>query len=486
MSQRPKSVAESALITVAMRWTDRSIGFVSTLILARLLVPEDFGVIAMASLVIGLADVFFDLGVNVALIQNKTPSQEHYDTAWTLRLIQTTLAATLVVVASPWAAAYFNDARVVLVVQVLAVSLVLSGLENIGVVTFQKEMQFGREFRFLFCKRILGFIVTIVAAWFIRSYWALVIGALAGRTFGVALSFVMHPMRPRLGLKKFGEIFSVSQWMLVRSIGGYFQLNLHFAIVGARESASVLGAYSLASEISALPTSELLAPINRVLFPAFVRVKHDLVQLKRVVLLAQGVQTMIAMPAAIGLILVSSDAVLLLLGEKWMSAVPFVEIFALISFMNSIATSGWYVLLTLGKMRLMAISAWVQVGLFATLAMLVFPTAGAYGLACLYLAVVTLGLIALVVLLLRHLEGLRFGEIVSSIIRPLIAVSVMVVCVIFITRTASLDGWWLLIAKILVGATAYSLSILAFWLISGRRPGAESYLLEKATLWRKH
>ena len=182
MTQHTKSVARSALITVAMRWTARLIGFVSTLILARLLAPEDFGVIAMASLVIGLADVFFELGVNVALIQNKAPSQEHYDTAWTLRIIQTTLAAIIVVIAAPLAATYFNDPRVTLVVQVMAVSLMLSGLENIGVVTFQKEMQFGREFQFLFCKRIVGFIVTIAAAWFIRSYWALVIGALAGRT----------------------------------------------------------------------------------------------------------------------------------------------------------------------------------------------------------------------------------------------------------------------------------------------------------------
>ena len=114
-------------------------------------------------------------------------------------------------------------------------------------------------------------------------------------------------------------------------------------------------------------------------------------ELKRLVLLAQGVQTMIAMPAAIGLILVSSEAVLLLLGEKWMSAVPFVEIFALISFLTSIATSGWYVLLTLGKIRLMAISVWLQVGLFASLALVVFPDAGAVGVARLYLAVVTLG-----------------------------------------------------------------------------------------------
>ena len=485
MSQRPKSVAESALITVAMRWTDRSIGFVSTLILARLLVPEDFGVIAMASLVIGLADVFFELGVNVALIQNKTPSQEHYDTAWTLRLIQTMLAASLVVIASPWAAAYFNDLRVTLVVQVLAISLVLSGLENIGVVTFQKEMQFGKEFQFLFCKRIVGFIVTIVAAWFIRSYWALVIGALTGRTFGVALSYAMHPMRPRLGLAKFREIFSVSQWMLVRSIGGYFHLKLHYAIVGARESAGVLGAYSLASEISALPSSELLAPLNRVLFPAFVRVKHDLVELKRLVLLAQGVQTMIAMPAAMGLILVSNNAVMLLLGEKWMRAVPFVEIFALISFMSSIATTGTYVLITLGKIRLIAISSWIQVILFATLAFVVFPEAGAFGIANLYLAVVTLGLIGLVLLLVSQLKGLRLSEIIAAISRPLIAVSIMALCVIFVARLSGLDGWWLLIAKILVGAAAYSVSILTLWLVSGRRAGAESYLFDQAMRWRK-
>ena len=122
------------------------------------------------------------------------------------------------VIAAPLAATYFNDPRVTLVVQVLAVSLMLSGIENIAVVTFQKEMQFGKEFQFLFCKRIVGFIVTIVAAWFIRSYWALVMGALAGRTFGVALSFAMHPMRPRLSLKKFRDIFAVSQFMLLHSI----------------------------------------------------------------------------------------------------------------------------------------------------------------------------------------------------------------------------------------------------------------------------
>ena len=116
---------------------------------------------------------------------------------------------------------------------------------------------------------------------------------------------------------------------------------------------------------------------------------------------------------------------------------------------------------------------------------MIFPQAGAFELACLYLAVVTLGLIALMMLLLRELKGLRFRDIAASIIRPLIAVSIMALCVIFVARVAGLDGWWLLITKILVGAAVYSVSILALWLISGRRPGAESYLLDKARHWRK-
>jgi len=164
-----------------MRWTDKFIGFVSTLILARLLAPEDIGIIAMASLVIGFIDVFLDLGVNIALIQNRNAAPAHFNSAWTLRLAQSATAAVLIVLASSAAATYFKDARVESVLHVMALGLIVASFENIGIVTFQKEMKFGLEFRFLFSKRIVGFLVTITAAWFLRDYWALVIGALAGR-----------------------------------------------------------------------------------------------------------------------------------------------------------------------------------------------------------------------------------------------------------------------------------------------------------------
>lgn len=151
------SVLASVAITVAMRWTDKFIGFVSTLILARLLAPEDIGIIAMASLVIGFIDVFLDLGVNIALIQNRNAAPAHFNSAWTLRLAQSATAAVLIVLASSAAATYFKDARVESVLHVMALGLIVASFENIGIVTFQKEMKFGLEFRFLFQNGLLVF-----------------------------------------------------------------------------------------------------------------------------------------------------------------------------------------------------------------------------------------------------------------------------------------------------------------------------------------
>jgi len=337
------TVTTGTYITVAMRWTDRFIGVVSTLILARLLVPADFGIIAMASIIIGFAISIFDVGVNVALIQNNNTTQDHYDSAWTLRLLQSALITTILFAIAPWVAAYFNDNRVELVLQLLSFSVLMEGMENIGVVTFQKHMQFGAEFKFLFFRRVAGFITTISFALLLKSYWALVIGTLVGRSLGVVLSYLVHPMRPRFSFGKMAELLSVSQWMLLRSIGGYLMNNLAKLFVGQGYTSEIMGGYSLASEISAMPTGEILAPLNRVLFPAFVEVKDNTKDLKSLFLLAQGIQVLITVPAAVGFALVAEEIVLSMLGKKWIFVVPFIQILALVNVAEAIATSSGYI-----------------------------------------------------------------------------------------------------------------------------------------------
>ncbi len=478
------SVFGGTAITVAMRWTDRLIGLVSTLILARLLMPEDFGIIAMASLAIAFADVLLDLGVNVALIQNRDATQAHYNTAWTLRLAQTSIATLALLMAAPWAAAYFGDPRVAPVLQVLAFTLLLSGFENIGIVAFHKHMQFGAEFRFLFLRRITGFLVTITAAWLLRSYWALVIGALSGRVAGVGLSYWLHPMRPRLSIEKFGEIFAVSQWMLVRSIGAYLHNNLHKMLVGRWTSTATMGAYSLADEISMMPSGELLAPLNRVLFPAFADARDNPGELKRLFLLAQGVQTLVAMPAAAGLALVADELVRLMLGDKWLAVVPFIQVLALVNIAGSITTSGGYVLLVLGRIRDSVLNLWFQVALFATLALTLFSGSEALQIAWLRLYIGVGGIGLAIWLLLRALPILRLREVVRSTVRPLLGTGGMIAVLTYALSNLEMPLLLVLAIKVLLGAATYVAVVAVLWWIAGRPQGAETYLLEKAGAMR--
>jgi O-antigen/teichoic acid export membrane protein len=466
-----------------MRWTDRFVGFVSTLILARILVPADFGIVAMCSLVIGLVDVLLDLGVGTVLIRHRAATPSHYHTAWTLRFAQTTLGAVIVFSAAPIAATYFGDARLTVVLRVMSAGLLLAGLENIGIVDFQKKMHFGLDFRFAFFKRIVGFAVTIAAAYAFRSYWALVAGALTGRAFGVVLSYVMHPLRPKFSLAQFRDIFAVSQWMVVRSTGLYLDNCLHRLLVGGRDNASVMGGYTLANEVSSMPTTELLAPLNRVLFPTFVRASHDPSELRRLFLLAQGVQTLIAVPAAVGLAMVAHDAVPLLLGEKWRFAIPFVQILALASVVQAITTSGGYVLITLGRIRQSATLIWIQVALFATIAWGAIPFGHALQLAEARLAAVVVGLGLAVWFLRDALPNVSLGDIARSTMRPLLAAGTMAVALSIFDRASTLTSVARLGTAVVLGATTFFTVVVLVWRMQGKPDGAESYMLDAASRW---
>jgi lipopolysaccharide exporter len=475
-------VVRGSLLMVGMRWTDRLIGLVSTVVLARLLVPQDFGIIAMASLVIALADVVFDLGVYVTLIQKQHPEQAHFDTAWTLGLIQAAVAALALYLCAPYAAMAFHEPRVAPVIQVLGFALLVSGLENIGVVTFQKEMRFGQDFAFLFCKRFAGFVVTLFCAWMWESYWALVIGTVAGRMVGVGCSFWMHPMRPRLALTRWREILGVSQWLLARTTGSYLESQLHRAVVGRRDTAAVMGAYALAGDISAMPSTELLMPINRVLFPAFVQVKDQPGELKRVFLLAQGVQSLVAIPASAGLALVAPQLVPLMLGNAWALAVPLVQILAVAYLASAMLSSATYLLITLDQVKVLALFTWAQVAVFAGLAFWLFPGAAALQVAWLRLGVCLASDMAFVALLLRVFAPLTLHDLVRGVVRPLAGACAMAAGLLLLEPhwgTAPLHTT--LLAKMLAGALIYTATVALLWRAAGQPAGAESYLLKHLT-----
>lgn len=483
---RRTTAFRGAILTVAMRWSDRLLGLASTMILARLLVPADFGLVAMAMVFVGLLDVVLDLGVGAALVQNTRADAEDFHTAWTLRLCQMTLAAIVLAASAPLVARYFGDERVVAILYVVAVTAFVGGLENIGIVSFQKNMEFGRDFQFFFLKRIVGVAFTITAALILRSYWALVFGSLVSRLAGVGISYWMSTFRPHFSFARLSKIWSFSQWNMLSAIGNYLAGSIGRFVVGRRADANIMGAYSVGEEIALMPTSELLAPLGRVMFPVFAAAKHDSVELLRVVRLALSIQALVAIPAGVGVALVAHDAIVLLLGEKWTSAASFTQIIALASIATALAHSAIYMLGAIGQMRLVSAYNWSKVALFLGLVAVAFPRADAQGVALALLATSFGGLVVIQILARKAVPGFGGRELVLGTWRPLASAAAMAAVVLFTARLLHASGPALrLPVEVIAGVATYAAGILMSWRIAGSPAGAETYILEKLGIGRR-
>jgi O-antigen/teichoic acid export membrane protein len=469
------SISGGAVVTILMRWIDRGIGVISTLVLARILVPDDFGIVAMASVVVAFVDIIFDLGINVAIIQRKDPSQAYYNTAWTLRIIQASCVATLLVLAAPFAADYYDDDRVTSAVQVMALSVMALSFENVGIITFQKELNFIADAKFVLFKRLFGFSVTIVLTLLLESYWGMILGSLCGRLASTIRSYWVHPMRPRFCLQEFRGIFSISQWVLVKNISQYLDSNLHLIVVGGTASTSVTGGYTLAKEISDIPGTDLLAPINRVLFPAFARARDNLRELTKLLVAAQGVQVLVTFPACVGFVMTAHEIVPVALGAKWM----YIQVLALSNIIQSISSSANYVLTVVGKIRLLALTSWIQICLFCVGLLVWRDSLSPELVARLRFGAIVMTFGVSYYLLLKNVPGISLLQMLKGVIRPALGCAAIVLALLGVDDVLHVQAWLLLLVKVVTGAVVYCGVVMFLWLAAGRPEGAESFFLNK-------
>lgn len=460
-----------------LRWSVRLLGLVSTFILARLLQPTDFGLVAMAMLVVGFIDSWLSFGLDTALIQNQDATREHYDTAWTIRLIQSAVLASGIAVTAPFAASYFNEPRVTAVLWVICPALLLGGLSNIGVVAFRKELGFHKEFQFQVVGKLLGFVVTVSAAIWLRSYWALVIGIVTAQGVGCALSYLMHPFRPRLSLARIRELWSFSQWMLVASIGHFLGAKADEFLVARLGSTRELGLYSVASEVGSMPGSEIAAPLNQVLVPGFAKLQHSPQGLATAYVNVLGSVSALTFPAGIGLAMVAHEAVLVFLGNQWLDAVSLVSVFAVfggIRASNSLAGS---LLLSTGHVATAATFGWLNAVLLLAIALPLVGVYGALGIASAKLAGAFILAIVIFAVVTR-VTKVSAKQILACLWRTLLASALMAVA---ISSVPVLNGGVLvaLIVKVLVGVASYTAALLLLWRLAGCPDGAEQFFLSQ-------
>lgn len=459
--------------SIAMRWGRRLIGLVSTIILARILTPEDFGIVAMGTLVLGFLSGFTELGVQMFLIREKSITDEHTNTAWTVRFLQHCVIAIFFVLIAGVAADFFNEAELKYVIYAMAVTTTISGLENIGIVFFRKNLQFAKDFQIELCRRLFRFLFVVTLALILRNYWALVFGSMLGAIASVALSYQMHPHRPRFTLSRFREFIHLSIAVIQLNIGKFLTSKFDVLVVGRLASTSYMGVYNVASELSSVFTREIIDPLGRGLFPNLAKLVHDPEKLQNAFIHVLGAAALVCFPLGIGLWSVAENFVLVLLGSQWENAVPIIKWLAIAGAFGSLSRlMTQHIFIVTGHERVSVLIMWLRLGILIPTVLIAGLYIGVEAIAP-AIAFTPFVIFPTAVYLLCKTLNFRFLRIASVLWRPILSAILMALCVRHIDTSYTYNSLVMLIIEVCAGGIAYILTVYFLWFLSSQPMGSE-------------
>lgn len=329
----------------------RGLGLIRTVILARLLLPSDFGLIGIAMIAISMLLTFSGTGFAPALIQKKSGISDYLNTAWCVEAIRGIALAFILLLLAPLIATFFNNPEAKLVIQVMAIAMALAGFTNMGMIYFQKELQFEKLFIYNFSTQMATLIVSVSLAFILRNAWALVYGTIFGVMTKLILSYALHPFRPsfEFDLAKAKELFSFGKWLLGSGILVFLITQGDDIFVGKLLGVTALGFYTMAYRLSNLPATEITHVISQVTFPAYSKLQDNLLKLKEGYLKTIQLTAFISTPLAGGIFILAPEFTRIFLGEKWMPMVPAMQVLTLWGFIRSIGSTQGPLLYAIGK-----------------------------------------------------------------------------------------------------------------------------------------
>ena len=255
-------------------WLDKLIGFISTIVLARLLLPDDFGVVAATSIITGLFHVISSIGTDLYIIRQKNITRLNLDTGWTVNIIMKSLSALGIFLLAHTIADYMHDERLVLVLQIVSISSFLAGFNNIGMVLYEKDYNYRPRFIVRLSSRLIGFAAKVALALYLNNYWAFIIAELVEVFVGLVGTFIAHPYRPRFSLANWKQQWFFSQWILLKSIFVFVRFRVDKILLSKFFPLQSLGVYTVANDLASLPAGQIIAPVMEPLYVGLSEI-HD-------------------------------------------------------------------------------------------------------------------------------------------------------------------------------------------------------------------
>ena len=457
-SQLDRSLVHGIAWTSAIRWVTQLGSWVITLVVAHLLLPSDYGLVGMALVYFGLAQLLCDAGLTISIVQIRELKEAQLAAIGAIAASVGVVLCALSIVTAPLVAAFFREGRVSAILMVLSLTFPVRSLQIVPRGLLARDLRFRPLALIDGIESIVIMITTLVMALAGAGYWSLVGGPLVGTATSTIACYVVRPHR--IGIPRDWEslrpALRLGMNLLISQIAWYAYSNADFTVVGRFLGTTALGTYTLAWTIASVPVDRISSLVGRVTPAFFAAVQTDPPALRRYLsLLTEGL-AFVTLPLCVGLFLTGPDFVPAFLGDRWREMTVPLQILALYAALRSVAMLAPQVLVSTGRSaRSMA---------FSVLALIVLPPVfylgTPWGTAGVALGWVTVYPVLIVVSFMRY--ALRAVEMswrtyLASLL-PAASATLAMSLAVWAVRTLMPDAWGVrprFAVEVAVGALAY-------------------------------
>lgn len=460
-----ETVRQSLLYSAVGNLGNKGISLLGFFILARLLSPREFGVMAMVTVFTGVADLFLTLGMDSAIIQNLQATERHYSSAFWVNLILGATSSALIFVGSGAIADFYATDELITLLRVTSALFILDAIVVVPIALLKKRKQFKQIATIELVSNVFGIALGIYLAYIGWGGWALISDLLVTAVVEAILAFGCTKWMPSfaLGGSELADLWKFSSYLLGSNFINYAINNVDYVLVGKMLGSKVLGVYKYAFQVAQFPQSIVYGVVSRVFFSLYSEHQTNKAYIKTMHLKAIRVISLVTIPTMAGLSALSDYFVLALLGQKWIDMPPILSLLAIIFTFDTIGVLNTPLFLSQGKTKLLF---WMSLLIRSDLILAIVVGIKLGGINGLLIGLLCAKIVNFfpVFYISGRLVGIQLREILSSLACP-VALSVLMVFGIRMTqrilnlRAGGVFDFALLVT---VGLAIYAIGILLF------------------------
>jgi O-antigen/teichoic acid export membrane protein len=336
MTTKKNNVVNSSILMISASWLTKILGLMSTIILARLLTPNDFGLVAIVMLVIYFFNIFSETGCKQYLLSLQEVTDNELNTAWTLNIISKAIISGVIILTSPYSASFFSEPRLTNTLYFAALIPIINGLENPAIYLAKRNFNYQGIFKLNLISKIISFTITISLAYYLKSHWALIFGTLTHFSLMTIGSYFIVPFQPSFSLQNIKKQWDYSKWIFFRGLVGYTRAKVDTIILAKSYLTAELGVFNVAKEFAMLLYEQVACPLGEIIMTSVQKTNGNIEQTRLIVEKYFTVLFSILLPAVIGLSYLSDILIVIILGEQWRLSGELLSILAFLGFSSGL------------------------------------------------------------------------------------------------------------------------------------------------------